>query len=76
MTKKRTMKDRIWDYMQENGSISSWDAFSVLGCCHLQEYIRQFRNEGIFIDDKWITVKNRYGEKVAFKEYWIRKDTK
>lgn len=74
MPKKITMKDRIWNYLNEVGSISSWDAFRDLGCCHLQEYIRQFRNDGIDIKDKWITVKNRYGEKVAFKEYWIEKE--
>ena len=65
-----TAKDRILDYMQTFGSITTWDAFKDLGITRLSEYIRQLRLE-YRVDDKWIQKKNRYGDKVHFKKYWI-----
>lgn len=70
---KITMKDRVLKYMQDFGSITTKQAFEDLGNTRLSEYIRQLRLE-MNIDDEWITAKNRYGEKVWFKKYWIRKE--
>ena len=67
---KVTMKDRILKYMKDFGSITTFEAFSELGCCDLQHYIMVLR-EDYFIKDEWITSKNRYGDKVQFKKYWI-----
>ena len=67
---KITMKDRVLKYIKDFGSITSKQAFEDLGCTRLSEYIRQLRKEMI-IDDKWIKARNRYGEKVEFKMYWI-----
>ena len=67
---KITMKDRVLRYMNDYGSITTRQAFIDLGCTRLSEYIRQLRLE-YDIADKWIQRKNRYGEKVHFKKYWI-----
>lgn len=67
---KITMKDRVLRYMNDYGSITTRQAFVDLGCTRLSEYIRQLRLE-YEIADKWIQRKNRYGEKVHFKKYWI-----
>ena len=67
---KITMKDRVLRYMNDYGSITTRQAFVDLGCTRLSEYIRQLRLE-YDIADKWIQRKNRYGEKVHFKKYWI-----
>ena len=64
------MKDRVLRYMNDYGSITTRQAFIDLGCTRLSEYIRQLRLE-YDIADKWIQRKNRYGEKVHFKKYWI-----
>lgn len=69
---KKTAKDRVLDYMNEFHSITTWQAFKDLGITRLSEYIRQLRLE-YEIADKWIQRKNRYGEKVHFKKYWIVK---
>ena len=68
---KITMKDRVLNYMNDFGSITTKQAFNDLGCTRLSEYIRQIRLE-YEVADKWIQRKNRYGEKVHFKKYWIK----
>ena len=37
------MKERILRLLKEQGSITTWDAFTELGCTRLSEYIRQLR---------------------------------
>lgn len=76
MKKEITMKDRVLKYMEDNGGITSWEAIQQLGCTRLSEYIRQLRAEDVNVDDKWITNKNRYGESIKYKKYFItRKPT-
>jgi len=65
------MKNRILKYMIDFGSITTFEAFTELGCTRLSEYIRQLREE-YFIDDEWIHTVNRYGESVKYKKYWIK----
>ena len=67
---KVTMKDRIYTYMCDFGSITTFEAFSELGCTRLSEYIRQLRQD-YDVKDEWIKTTNRYGEKVEYKKYWI-----
>ena len=64
------MRDKILRFMQEQGSITTWEAFTELGCTRLSEYIRQLRLE-YMIKDEWLSSTNRYGEKVNYKRYWI-----
>lgn len=68
--KKMTMKERILKYMKDFGSITTFQAFTDLGCTRLSEYIRQLREE-YYVADKWEVSTNRYGDKVQFKKYWI-----
>lgn len=64
------MKKRILQFMLDFGSITSFQAFTELGCTRLSEYIRQLRLE-MDIKDEWIVGKNRYGEEIRFKKYYI-----
>lgn len=66
------MKERVLNYIKDFGSITTFEAFTELGCTRLSEYIRQLRKD-YFIDDEWILTTNRYGEKVKYKRYWINK---
>lgn len=66
------MKNRVLNYMLEFGSITTKQAFEDLGCTRLSEYIRQLRTD-MTIDDEVLTGVNRYGEKVFWKRYFIRK---
>lgn len=65
------MRERILNYMREFNSITTYEAFTELGCSRLSEYIRQIRLEYV-VEDEWIETTNRYGEKVKFKRYWIK----
>ena len=64
------MRERVLKYMQDFGSITSYEAFTELGCTRLSEYIRQIRLQYNVVDE-WIHTTNRYGEKVQFKKYWL-----
>lgn len=70
---KITMKDRIIQYMEDFGSITTFEAFTELGCTRLSEYIRQIRQERI-VKDEWIKLTNRYGEKIEFKKYFFEEE--
>lgn len=64
------MKERIINYMQEFGSITTYNAFIDLGCSRLSEYIRQIRLTHK-VSDEWVYSVNRYNEKVKYKRYWL-----
>jgi hypothetical protein len=65
------MENRILDYMNRYGYITTRQAFEDLGCTRLSEYIRRLRLQ-YEIDDEIETGINRYGEKVHWKKYFIR----
>jgi len=70
------MKFRVLNYINQYGSITTWEAIKELGCTRLSEYIRQLRQD-LPVKDEWVESTNRYGEKVQFKRYWIEeKDQK
>ena len=64
------MRERVLKYIMDFGSITTFEAFTELGCTRLSEYIRQLR-EPHTINDEWIHTTNRYGEKVQYKKYWL-----
>lgn len=66
---KMTQCDRIVQYMQENGSITSWEAMRELGCLRLASRIHDLREMGIGIEKEMVSEKNRYGESVSFARY-------
>lgn len=65
------MEQRVLNYIQEFGSITTRQAFIDLGCTRLSEYIRRLRLN-YQIDDEIETGINRYGEKVHWKKYFLR----
>ena len=64
------MRERILQYVRDFGSITTFQAFTDLGCTRLSEYIRQLRLE-YRIEDEWQHTTNRYGEKVSYKKYFL-----
>lgn len=67
------MRERVLSYMREFGSITTFNAFTDLGCTRLSEYIRQIRIDHN-VKDEWVTSLNRYGEKVQYKKYWLEEN--
>lgn len=66
---KVTQCERIIDYMQQFGSISSFEAFSDLGIVRLASRIHDLKGQGYNITSETKTSKNRCGETVSFKVY-------
>jgi hypothetical protein len=66
------MRERVLKYMQDFNGITTFEAFTELGCTRLSEYIRQLRQD-YQVDDEWMQSTNRYGEKVQFKKYILVK---
>ena len=68
---KITQRERIIGYIREFGSISSWEAYSDLGITQLGARIDQLKKEGYEFKTEWESKKNRYGESVTFKRYYL-----
>lgn len=66
------MRELVLIYLQEHGTITTWEAIKELGCTRLSEYIRQLRKEYL-INDEWIVGENRWGHQVKWKEYKLVK---
>lgn len=71
--KKISLCQRVYEYMEEYGSISSLEAFKDLGVTRLSACIFILRKEHN-IADEWDEVPNRWGDKVRFKRYYIVKE--
>lgn len=68
---KTTQKQRVIDYIQEFGSISSWEAYADLGITQLGARIDQLKKEGYEFETEWESKKNRYGDNTTYKRYRI-----
>lgn len=68
---KITQRQRIIDYINKFGSISSWEAYSDLGITQLGARIDQLKKEGYKFKTEWESGKNRYGDKTDYKRYYL-----
>lgn len=66
---KTTQCDRIVEYMQDNGSITSWEAMKELGCMRLASRIHDLRKRGFNVIKEMVANENRYGESVSYARY-------
>lgn len=68
---KITQKERILQYIREFGSISSWEAYKDLGITQLATRISELKEQGFEFKTQWESSKNRYGDPVSFKRYFL-----
>ena len=66
-----TTQQRVFDYMNDFGSITSLEACNDLGETRLSARIFELKARGVHISSEMIEVKNRYGEKRHVKRYYI-----
>ena len=64
-------QQRVFDFIQENGGITTLQAIRQLGETRLSARIFELKEKGVNICDEWIRVKNRYGEQRRVKNYFI-----
>ena len=63
---------RVKDRLDRGLPITSLDGFTKLGIVHIPSVIRDLKEYGYPISDKWVKGRNRYEEKVKFK-VWRKK---
>lgn len=66
-----TQCEKIKNYMNHFGSITTMEAFVDLGITRLSARIMEIERQGIKIDRKTEYSKNRFGDKVHYTRYAI-----
>lgn len=69
MTNKPTQRDRVIQYIRDNGSITRAEGFTELGIVELPARICELERMGYVFSRERITKKNRYGDDVSFLKY-------
>lgn len=69
-----TQTDRIMNHLQHIGPISGREAMDLYGIQRLGARIWDLRHAGVEIHDQMVEGKNRYGETVRYKEYWVSRN--
>lgn len=69
----QTQNQRLIDYLESGKKITSLQAWKILGFSYLPARIKDVKDMGYEIKDKYITVQNRFGEKVPVKQFWMDK---
>lgn len=70
----RKQAQRVLDYIEQFGSITSLDAFKDLGITRLSAVVFDLRKEGYNVQSETIGAKNRFGEIAHFSKYFIPKE--
>lgn len=71
---RTTQEERVLDYMQRFGSITTLDAFNDIGITRLSAKIFNLKKQGYTIIDEIIKVKNRFGEEGHVKKYMLAEE--
>lgn len=71
---KAKQKERIIEYMRDNGSITPAEAFGELGITKLSTRVGELIDDGYDIHKVWEHDINRYGEKTHYMRYFLRSD--
>lgn len=68
---KATQCERVLDYINDFGSITSLQAMRDIGCMRLASRINDLKRMGYPVRKRSVKAVNRYGETVYFAEYYI-----
>lgn len=66
---KSTHKQRVRKYLEDFGSITSWEAIQEFGNTRLSATIFQLKDDGLDIESIMENKLNRYDEKTCFARY-------
>jgi hypothetical protein len=69
-----SQKERIIEYINKFGSITSLQAYMDLGISQLGARIDGLERDGYSFDKEWQEGKNRFGEPIKFKKYSFAKE--
>lgn len=66
-----TQKEKIINYIQKYGSITSWEAYRDLGITQFATRVKELKEKGYRFKKQWEIKKDREGKKVKFKRYYL-----
>ncbi|MDD5789244.1 MAG: helix-turn-helix domain-containing protein [Spirochaetia bacterium] len=66
-----TSQQRVFDYIVENGSITSMEAIQNFGETRISARIFELKDKGVPITSEYIKVTNRFGESRNVKKYFF-----
>ena len=67
--KRLTQKDRIVKWLEDYGSITSWDAYRELGITQLGARVFELKELGYKFSKETVRTKNRYGYPTHYDIY-------
>lgn len=70
----KSQKQRIFDYMDRNGSISQMEAFLKLNIVNLPGRIYDLKTDGVKIDKFHVHYKNQEGGYTDYDKYYLAAD--
>lgn len=68
---KPTQRDRVLQYIRENNYITSYQAYTELGCTQLATRISELKDRGYLFKKERIKTRNRYGDATHFDKYML-----
>lgn len=71
MAAKVTQRDRVLQYIQDFGSITSWEAYRELGITQLGARIFELKKRGYSFNTERVNTENRYGDRTHFGKYTL-----
>ena len=69
-----TQKELIIKYIEDFGSISSYEAYIDLGITQLATRIKELKAQGFVFTTEWVKSQNRYGKSIKYKKYTLRSE--
>lgn len=64
-----TQKEAILKFLDDNKTITPFEAFSELGITKLATRISELKKDGYVFNTETVSKLNRYGRKVSFARY-------
>lgn len=69
-----TQNARLLEYLRTHVGITQFEAIAELGILRLASRVNDLKKAGHHIYGEMVKVKNRYGETVRVKRYFLLKD--
>jgi hypothetical protein len=66
-----TQCDKILKVLQDDGSITSWQAMQEFGIMRLASRINDLKRAGYNINREMVKSKNRHGEPITYAKYTL-----
>ena len=67
----KTNKEVLLEYLQKGNIVTTRTAPDEIGIADVRANIRDLRNAGIDVKDRWVESENRRGKKTRYKEYYM-----